>query len=380
MFSPSRRPRMESRHVWRSLEKEINVTWANAIIVPVAPNGAAPAMAEARRNYRSRGMPAIARAGFATSTDAGSAELRATARHLWTRAATGRITDLFLWPALTRHATTRGSAKNRDEVMPRLSVLIPAYEMGGVGAGYLAQALGSLAQQDLPDFEVIVADQSDDNSLATVCAGFAGRLRLRRLDTRDLPRSSSANTNAALEAARGEVVKFLFQDDLLILETALSETLTAFEDAAVTWFACGGRSLDADGQLHGSQTPRMDAMTVMGVNTVGHPSVVALRRARAPRFDERLNWMMDVDYYHRCQTTLGPPLLSPRLMVATRRHALQQTSLLTPQARRAEALLMQKKYPEARSISAQLVYLNRYVLPDWASRIARLRTRAPRQI
>lgn len=264
--------------------------------------------------------------------------------------------------------------------MPRLSVLIPAYEMGGVGAGYLAQALGSLAQQDLRDFEVIVADQSDDNSLATVCAGFAGRLRLRRLDTRDLPRSSSANTNAALEAARGEVVKFLFQDDLLILETALSETLTAFEDAAVTWFACGGRSLGADGQLHGSQTPRMDAMTVMGVNTVGHPSVVALRRARAPRFDERLNWMMDVDYYHRCQTTLGPPLLSPRLMVATRRHALQQTSLLTPQARRAEALLMQKKYPEARSISAQLVYLNRYVLPDWASRIARLRTRATRQI
>jgi hypothetical protein len=41
---------------------------------------------------------------------------------------------------------------------------------------------------------------------------------------------------------------------------------------------------------------------------------------------------------------------------------------------------MQKKYPEARSISAQLVYLNRYVLPDWASRIARLRTRATRQI
>ena len=46
------------------------------------------------------------------------------------------------------------------------------------------------------------------------------------------------------------------------------------------------------------------------------------------------------------------------------------------QARRAEALLMQKKYPEARSISAQLVYLNRYVLPDW---IARLRSQITRQ-
>jgi len=63
-------------------------------------------------------------------------------------------------------------------------------------------------------------------------------------------------------------------------------------------------------------------------------------------------------------------------MVATRRHPLQQTSLLTPQARRAEALLMQQKHPEARCIPAQLVYLNRYVLPDW---IARFRSLIMRQ-
>lgn len=238
-----------------------------------------------------------------------------------------------------------------------------------MGAPYLAEALTSLTRQDLQPFEVIVADQCRDDSLAPVCAAFADRLRLRRLETADLPRSSSANSNAALDAARGEVVKFLFQDDILILDTALSETLAAFDDPQVAWFACGGRNLDASGQLWGAQIPRMDPMAVMGVNTIGHPSVVALRRAAAPRFDTRLNWMMDVDFYHRCQITLGSPRLSPRLMVATRRHGQQQSNLLTPQARRAEAQLMQQKHPQARSLHARLIYLQRYVLPDLAARL-----------
>jgi glycosyltransferase involved in cell wall biosynthesis len=98
---------------------------------------------------------------------------------------------------------------------PMISVCIPTYEMAGEGAKFLSAALDSLKAQSFTDFEVVISDQSDTQEVADIGASYTGALTVRRLDYRDGPRQASANTNNAMRHASGNVLKILFQDDML---------------------------------------------------------------------------------------------------------------------------------------------------------------------
>jgi glycosyltransferase involved in cell wall biosynthesis len=203
-----------------------------------------------------------------------------------------------------------------------LSLCIPVYSMGGMGAEYLRVSLDILAQQDFRNFEVIVADQSDDNSISELCASYAD-ITIRHLDTRHLDRQSSANTNAALEAAKGEIVKILFQDDFLNGDDVLSQIVSAFDDPKVQWIVTGSEHTHDGHTLIRPFVPRFHDRIQFGKNTISSPSVLALRRVNAPRFDEALIWLMDVDYYKQCALRFGPPKVLRDPLVVNRIHAGQ---------------------------------------------------------
>ena len=98
---------------------------------------------------------------------------------------------------------------------PAISICIPAYDMGGKGAAFLAASFDRLVGQGFTDFEVIVSDQSDTDGVTQVCARYGDRLNIRRVDFTDGPRQSSANANNAMRHASGRILKILFQDDFL---------------------------------------------------------------------------------------------------------------------------------------------------------------------
>ena len=92
---------------------------------------------------------------------------------------------------------------------PIISICIPAYEMGGDGARFLDEALAGIAAQTFQDFEVVVADQSEDDEVSAVCDGWGGHFDIQRLDTRHLARRASSNCNEAMRASRGKIIKIL---------------------------------------------------------------------------------------------------------------------------------------------------------------------------
>jgi glycosyltransferase involved in cell wall biosynthesis len=95
---------------------------------------------------------------------------------------------------------------------PRVSVCVPTYN----GATYLAQTLDSIAAQSFEDFEVIIVDDTSTDATLAIAESFAATdPRARVVRNAERAGSSAANANQCLRHARGEWIKFLFQDDLM---------------------------------------------------------------------------------------------------------------------------------------------------------------------
>ncbi|MEM7731721.1 MAG: glycosyltransferase [Pseudomonadota bacterium] len=239
---------------------------------------------------------------------------------------------------------------------PFLSVCIPSYAMGGHGAAYLRQSLDVLSGQSFDDFEVVVADQSEDQEIADLCVEY-GALNLRHMRTDQLKRQASANTNAAIDAARGEVVKVLFQDDFLNGSLALARIAAVFANA--DWCLTGSAHT-SDGQTQfRPMVPRYHNRIHFGKNTVSSPSVLAFRRAGAPRFDENLVWLMDVDFYRRCADQLGAPAILPEPLVVNRLHDGQVSAGVDRGLVRKELRYVRQKYAGDMSWGDWLHYMGR---------------------
>jgi len=93
-----------------------------------------------------------------------------------------------------------------------ISVCIPTYN----GAEFLLQTLDSASAQTFDDFEILIVDDGSTDSTVEIAERFAQRERRARI-VRNAARagSSARNANRCVEEARGEWIKFLFQDDLM---------------------------------------------------------------------------------------------------------------------------------------------------------------------
>jgi len=202
-----------------------------------------------------------------------------------------------------------------------LSILIPTYEMGGVGAAMLQRALDSIAQQRTfgeVDVEIVVADHSVDTSVQLVTQRFAplGNMSIRYVRNERRRGSSSANLNRAFSESQGEFIKVLFQDDFLLTETALLRTVSTLRSTNSQWLICGTTHTRDGANFFGEMIPAYHDRIHLGRNTVSSPSVLAMRRSAWLDFDPKLIWLMDVDVYRRLRLRCGLPTVLTDILVA----------------------------------------------------------------
>jgi glycosyltransferase involved in cell wall biosynthesis len=114
------------------------------------------------------------------------------------------------------------------DAMPTFSVIVPAYN----AADTVADAIGSVLNQTVADFEIIVVDDGSTDSTSAEIERFADDPRVRHLRQRNA--GLSATRNRALQAARGRYASFLDADDLLLPQylEAMGETLARAPVAA----------------------------------------------------------------------------------------------------------------------------------------------------
>ncbi|QSR84406.1 glycosyltransferase family A protein [Methylacidimicrobium sp. B4] len=124
---------------------------------------------------------------------------------------------------------------------PFVSIGIPAHD----GAGTVAAAVESALAQSWPEKEVLVVDDGSTDPTRERLAPFLPRIRLLAQPNR----GRAAARNALLEAARGEWIQWLDQDDVLLpqkIATQLGEA-SGGTDADVLYAPClfdeGGETL-----------------------------------------------------------------------------------------------------------------------------------------
>jgi glycosyltransferase involved in cell wall biosynthesis len=94
---------------------------------------------------------------------------------------------------------------------PQVSVCVPTYN----GASYLDASLAGLAAQTFEDFEVLIVDDCSNDATIAIASRWARIDERFKVHVNESNLGLVGNWNRCIELARGDWVKFLFQDDLI---------------------------------------------------------------------------------------------------------------------------------------------------------------------
>src|SRR3990167_3471558 len=222
----------------------------------------------------------------------------------------------------------------------RISVCIPTYEMKGKGATFLRQSLNILSRQFFKDFEVIISDNSEDDEIEKVCRDFSG-LNINYF--RNLVKGMAPNSNSAIKASRGELIKMLYLDDFLFGEDALFEISRNFATENY-WLVTGCvHTIDGENYFNPHYALWNDKIYT-GNNTIGSPSVLTVRNDSPLLFDESLTWVLDCDLYYRYYEKYGKPKVVDNLNVVIYQGEHQTSAFLSDEIKQKEYNYLINKY------------------------------------
>lgn len=139
----------------------------------------------------------------------------------------------------------RDGSPAREGRPPRLTLGLPVYD----GERFLAESLDALLAQTYTDFELIISDNASTDSTSSIAQAYAERDPRVRYVRHRVNRGSTFNHNFVIHEARGELFKWVSDDDLYAPE--LLERCIAALDARpeVTVAHAWTAYLDEDGSV-----------------------------------------------------------------------------------------------------------------------------------
>ncbi|SCC41349.1 Glycosyltransferase involved in cell wall bisynthesis [Chitinophaga costaii] len=183
----------------------------------------------------------------------------------------------------------------------KVSVCIPAYK----NPAFLQRALQSLVLQQFSNWELIITDDSPDDSVQAVVQEYNDRLPIRYFKNTPA-HGMPANWNTAYDKATGEYIKILHDDDWLETPLALqkmADALDAHPDCDFVFsayrnqFLATGRTQDVHCSAFHQKLLQEDPVNLFQTNFIGPPSVIMHRNRPPYRYDLRTRWVVDIDFY-----------------------------------------------------------------------------------
>ena len=211
-----------------------------------------------------------------------------------------------------------------------ISIIIPCYEMYGKGGEYLKRSLDILERQVYKDFEVVIPDNSDDDVIEHI----ANHSPLKINYFKNPRKGMAANTNEGIKAAKGEIIKILYQDDYFKTTESLRIIVDNFKKST-NWLATGCLHLVGREEIN-PHYPVFNHEMFNGNNMIGSPSVTAFRNDNPILMDETLQWVLDLDLYIKMYNRYGIPdyLYDLNVVIGLGKH--QTTNALTEQVKSKE--------------------------------------------
>lgn len=207
----------------------------------------------------------------------------------------------------------------------KISVAIPTWESHGRGEEFLDDLLRTIEIQSFKDFEVVISDHSVNDDLSEVIDQFKDKFEIVYFKNENDKGNGPSNTNTAISKCSGEIIKIMFQDDFFYDDEALEKIHNCFNED-VKWLLCGSNHTNDDGyNFYWDLYPKWNDDILKGINTVGSPSSLAIKREvfQKVKFDENLVMMMDCDFYYHIKEIYGNPIYLNDILVSNRVHSKQ---------------------------------------------------------
>lgn len=208
--------------------------------------------------------------------------------------------------------------------MTKFSIVTPVYKMkDNLSEKFLVEFFSGLMHQSYKNFEVIIPDQSEDDSLKKIVDTFSYVMDIKHVRNTSGIKNAASNVNFGIKHATGDIVKLLYVDDFFVDIEALQKIKNAFDTHPNNkWLIAGFVHSNQDRtQFYNARMPRYDQTFVNGDNSTGNPSNYSVRRECAIEMDENLLWIVDGEYFYRSYYHYGLPIMIHEVMVCFREHS-----------------------------------------------------------
>jgi hypothetical protein len=223
--------------------------------------------------------------------------------------------------------------------------------MKGYGNIFLEKSLNILTNQTIKDFDIIISDHSKNNLIKDLCTKYKNELNINYYRNTENIGSSSANINNAIKKADGKLIKILFQDDFLFHNKSLEEIVKNFDIEKDNWLLTACIQSKDGVKFFRPFYPKYNNLIHLGKNTISSPSVLTIKNENPLLFDEKLLWLMDVDYYKRCYNKFGSPKIINEINVVNGIGSHQiSNSIVNIFIKIKELLYILKKYAGHRTL------------------------------
>lgn len=185
--------------------------------------------------------------------------------------------------------------------MPKVSICIPAYNQ----TQYLKKTLQSILIQSYQDYEVIITDDTPSTLISDLIReyDFKGKLKYYHNVS---PLGSPQNWNFCISKAQGEYIKILHHDDWFTSHDSLAKFVKIFDDNPQIVFAfSSSQALYEDEKKNFTHTIideqlfeiQSNPFLLFLGNKIGGPSAIIFRKESGIFFDQKLKWLVDIDFY-----------------------------------------------------------------------------------
>ena len=191
---------------------------------------------------------------------------------------------------------------NNTASAPLISICIPAYKR----AAYLQRLLASIANQSFKDFEVVVTDDSPDESVFDTLQKYQEFFKIK-YKKNAAALGTPQNWNEGIRIAEGKWIKIMHDDDWFASSESLQKFVQLINNNPTANFLFSGSAFVRNDQVFGGmhiskwqlRLLKKDPSNLYFKNFIGPPSVTLHLNLKDVWYDPNMKWLVDVDFYMR---------------------------------------------------------------------------------
>jgi len=230
---------------------------------------------------------------------------------------------------------------------PFISICIPAFKR----VEYLKRLLDSISMQLFKDFEVIVTDDSDDDSVKGLVKSYENVFPIKYYKN-EIALGTPANWNFAISKASGEWIKLMHDDDWFFspesLDVFSKHTLYKRKFIFSAYYSVSEKTSRKLHKLSSLlRTKILKAPFILFVrNVIGPPSVTLMHKSILERYDARLKWRVDIEFYMRIleEERQFTYVNSPLINMGMSESQVTQWAINNPKVELPEGWILLEKY------------------------------------